>query len=206
MKKINEVQQLRNLMEMWGDERNRHSPSDTSPDIEQIDKIDQWCMDNMNQSRASKWNMEAENTLDRYEVEYWTDLERENENAISALIDYAYELGIIDRDLNEEEESGPVVYEDMASDGGEYVAFEDDWAYSVYIDALEAEGEGSAYGGADGAFELVSDIPALKVVPNRLIKNLDTALELEDMDIVEELVDDVNRYYFDTADLNNAAG
>ena len=105
----------------------------------------------------------------------------------------------------EEEESGPVVYEDMASDGGEYVAFEDDWAFSVYTDALDVEGEGSAYGGAAGAFELVSDIPALKVVPSRLIKHLDTALELEDMDIVEELVDDINEYFFDTGDLNNAA-
>ena len=108
---LNEVQQLRNLMESMGpggpatDQRNMYSNADTSSDVVQLDKIDQWCMDNMNQSRASKWNMEAENTLDRYEVEYWTDLERENENAISALIDYAYELGIIDRDLNEDTDS-----------------------------------------------------------------------------------------------------
>jgi len=77
------------------DQRHMTDIEDDSSELEQIAKIDDWCMDNSNKSNARKWHLQAENILDRYNVEDWSALEREDDSAIDELIDYAYDLGII---------------------------------------------------------------------------------------------------------------
>ena len=97
----------------------------------------------------------------------------------------------------EEEQSGPVVYGDTAG-GGEYIAFESIWDYRVYVSGLDYEASGIAYGyGHNHAFfELVSNMQALTVVPGRLIEYLNTAVDLRHLDVVANLVDDINEYFF----------
>ncbi len=102
---LNEVEQLKMLSKsivqieesfspMGGDQRNMQSDDVDSSEIEMIAQIDEWCMDNSNNSSASKWLMQAEQELDRAGVSDWAALENEEPYAIANLIQLATDLGI----------------------------------------------------------------------------------------------------------------
>ena len=105
----------------------------------------------------------------------------------------------------EEEQSGPVVYKDIGGYAGigEYIAFESERDFRIYVSGLDYEANGEV-GGGDNIyyFKLVSGIPAKMVVPGRIITRLNTAMELGHLDIVEDLTDDVNEYFFRLANEN----
>ena len=100
----------------------------------------------------------------------------------------------------EEEQTGPVVYKDMGGYAGigEYIAFESKRDFRIYVSGLDYEANGEVGGVPNNYnyFKLVSDILAKMVVQGKLLKRLNTAMILGHLDIVEDLTDDVNEYFF----------